>query len=922
MKVAIVSTHPIQYHTPWFRELARQQHIELKVYYALLPDRQQQSVGFGDAFAWDLPLLEGYDWELLPNRRAEPSLRGFFRSSTPDVYSKLAVTKPDVVIITGWQSLPLLQALWAARRLGIPRIVRGESNGLRTRPLLVRGLHRLLLSRFDAFLAIGKLNREFYLDYGIPAEKVFSAPYFVDNQRFTDQFRRDVSQRADLRAGWNIDDREPGKTADGRPEIGDRSPSSVARRSSSPPGRTCFLFAGKLEPKKRVMDLLRAIEIASRAQRNIHLLVVGSGELMEEARRFAESRSLPVTFAGFLNQTEITRAYAAADCLVLPSDYGETWGLVVNEAMACGLPAIVSDRVGCGPDLIEEGLTGGVFACGDAGALALKLQELASDPDKLVRMGKQASERIKNYSIEQSVEGTVSAIEFVTGRRETGDRRQTAGDGRPKTEDRQRSPVTGLLSPVLGPRSPVAGPWSSRRVLHVIPSLSQKDGGPSFAMPLIASGLERAGIAVDVATTVGDEEVTALETAQDGRVIRDGVNYFYFRRQSEFYKVSLPLARWLSAHIRDYDLVHIHALFSYSSYAASNIARKNGVPYIVRPLGVLNCWGMQNRRRLLKRLSFRFIEQRILRNAAAIHYTSQQERLEAEEAGVRNESVVIPLTVDLQGPREFPGPDRFYEMFPQARGREIILFLSRLDEKKGLDLLLRAFAKGGRRQATGDRGRATDDRGRATDEGRQATTHDERPTTGDGRPTSAGSRSSVAGPLLVIAGEGDEQFVAGLRRLAAELEIEDVVVWAGFLGGDDKLSALAAASMFVLPSYSENFGIALVEAMAAGLPCVMSDQVGIATDTKEYDAGLVVPCEAGALASAMHRLLDDPELRGRLGVNARRLVEDRFSVEAMSNSLVELYDRVLSRQPTEANTTRVSTINTKLTSRGVAKAKQ
>ena len=364
---------------------------------------------------------------------------------------------------------------------------------------------------------------------------------------------------------------------------------------------------------------------------------------------------------------------------------------------------------------------------------------------------------------------------------------------------------------------------------------------------------------MDVATT---EEVSEQQVDQNGgRVL-------YFRRQSEFYKVSFPLSGWLSRHIRDYDLVHIHALFSYSSYAAARLAAKNGVPFIVRPLGVFNRWGMQNRRRLLKQFSFRFIEQRILRNAAAIHYTSQQERVEAEEAGVRKESVVIPLGVDLSGFRELPGPETFYEKFPEARGREIILFLSRLDPKKGLDLLLRAFA--------------TDERRQGTDDGRE-TTED-------------GLRSSVAGglgPLLVIAGDGENQFVGDLRRLAGELGIAGEILWTGFLAGTDKLSALAAASLFVLPSYSENFGIALVEAMAAGLPCVMSDQVGIAVDVKEFDAGVVVPCEVEPLASAMQRLIDDPELRVYLSRNARRLVDDRFSLEAMTESLVKLYDQVL-----------------------------
>jgi len=918
MKVAIISTHPIQYHTPWFCELA-QQNIELKVYYALLPDQQQQAVGFGDAFAWDIPLLEGYDWELLPNKRESPAVTGFFRSSTPAIYSRLADSKPDVVIITGWQSLPLLQALWAAFRLGIPRIVRGESNGLRRRPLPVRGFHRLLFSLFDAFLAIGKLNRQFYLDYDIPSEKIFSAPYFVDNQRFMHQFRQDVRERPALRVGWNIDggpgeDGERGRPGEGetgrrgeleRETASGRQSPFVSRPSvGGPPSavdrRTCFLFAGKLEPKKRIIDLLRAMDLAREPEErrttsdgrpplvrrrsslpgrpSIHLLVVGTGELMEEARQFAESRGLPVTFAGFLNQTEITRAYAAADCLVLPSDYGETWGLVVNEAMACGLPAIVSDRVGCAPDVVEEGVTGGVFPCGDINALAQKLQAFASDPAKLARMAEQARQRISDYSAGNAVAGTMRAIEFVTS------------DGRRATDDG----LSGHLSQIARRPSPVCGLRSSLRVLHVIPSLSPGDGGPSFAMPLMARGLELSGVQVDVATTEGDREQ---------RINQNGVSVLYFPRQSEFYKVSLPLSRWLSEHIRDYDLVHIHALFSYSSYAAARLATKNGVPYIVRPLGVLNRWGMQNRRKLLKRFSFHFIEQRIMRNAAAIHYTSQQERLEAAETGVRNESVVIPLAVDLSGFRELPGPEPFHQKFPDARGREIILFLSRLDPKKGLDLLLRAFAACDGRRMTDDGRRMTEDGRPVTGDGRRMT-EDGRPVTGDGRritedgrPSSVVRRpsSSVVGPLLVIAGDGNDQFVEGLRRLAGELGIADEILWSGFLGGDDKLSAMAAASVFVLPSYSENFGIALAEAMAAGLPCVLSDQVGIAVDANGYDAGLVVPCEVGPLASAMQRLLDDPELRGRLGANARRLVDDRFSVEAMSASLVKLYERVLSR---------------------------
>src|SRR5262249_25995454 len=255
--------------------------------------------------------------------------------------------QPDAAIITGWQSLPLIQATIACIRLGIPRVVRGESNALRRRPLPVRLMHRALLNRFDAMLAIGKMNRTFYLGYGISPERMFGCPYFVDNDRFQQQIIKDKAQSQDFRSSWRI-----------------------------PESSTCFLFAGKLEPKKRIMDLMRAMEAAGKKCQPFHLLVAGTGEQMDEARAFAEAAKLPVTFAGFLNQTEITRAYAAADCLVLPSDYGETWGLVVNEAMACGLPCVVSEHCGSSADLgrLAPNLT---FPCGDIDALAERLVQMA-----------------------------------------------------------------------------------------------------------------------------------------------------------------------------------------------------------------------------------------------------------------------------------------------------------------------------------------------------------------------------------------------------------------------------------------------------------------------------------------------------------------------------------------------------------------
>jgi glycosyltransferase involved in cell wall biosynthesis len=388
------------------------------------------------------------------------------------------------------------------------------------------------------------------------------------------------------------------------------------------------------------------------------------------------------------------------------------------------------------------------------------------------------------------------------------------------------------------------------KVLHVIPSVSPSDGGPSFAMPLIAEGLSQAGISVDVVTTDGNASTGTPNAPLYHPEIRNGINYFHFRRQSEFYKVSWAMTRWLARNVDQYDLVHIHALFSYSTGSAAYQAFSNRIPYVVRPLGVLNRWGMANRRRLVKRLSFNLIEKRILRNAAAIHYTSRQEKLEAEEAGVETPSVIIPLGIDLSEFGQLPEAELFYARFPRASGRKLVLFLSRLDPKKGLDLLIPAFAKAYR--------------------------HDTQ-------------------TLLVIAGGGDDGFIAELKKLAEDLKIDEQIVWAGFLSGQEKLAALAAASVFTLPSYSENFGIAAVEALAAGLPCLISDQVGIAPDVVEFDAGQVVPCKVDDLAAALQNMIGNPELRKSLGLNAGRLAARRFSTQAMSDSLVSLYNRIANR---------------------------
>ncbi|MBI4525321.1 MAG: glycosyltransferase [Deltaproteobacteria bacterium] len=371
----------------------------------------------------------------------------------------------------------------------------------------------------------------------------------------------------------------------------------------------------------------------------------------------------------------------------------------------------------------------------------------------------------------------------------------------------------------------------------------------------LARALVSAGVETHVAAT-DDNGHGRLNVPLGQPVVEDGVTYWYFPRQGRFYTFSWPLTRWLAQHLQEYDLIHIHALFSYAAIPAAYWASRCGVPYVVRPLGVLKRWGMQNRRRWLKKISLRLIESRILAGAALVHYTSEEERQEAAESVTVARSVIIPNAVDLSTNSVIiEKRGLFRARYPQLIGRTLIVFLSRLDPIKGLDLLLPAFAKVRERHP------------RAT---------------------------------LVMAGTGERAFVARLQREASRLGIELDIVWADFVSGEEKWALLADADLFVLPSYSENFGVAAVEAMASGVPVVVSDQVGIHREIAEANAGLVVRCEAGALANAVIRLVGDAELRSRMGANGRHLSRAQFSPEAVAARLIQAYTSIAKPALSEA----------------------
>mgnify|MGYP001305550444 CR=1 FL=1 len=388
------------------------------------------------------------------------------------------------------------------------------------------------------------------------------------------------------------------------------------------------------------------------------------------------------------------------------------------------------------------------------------------------------------------------------------------------------------------------------RVLHIIPSLAAASGGPSVALPAMASALTERGVNVTVATTDDDGPGRRLTNtaANEARAQARGWTLLHFPKQTEFYKVSLPLRLWMKKHAREFDLVHIHSVFSHTSLAAGRTASSLCVPYIVRPLGILNRWGMENRRRRLKALSFLLLDLPMLKRANAIHYTSHMEMADAARLQLRNLQRVIPIGIDLT-PFDHPIPRHIFSAeHPETAASRNLLFLSRIDVKKGIDLLIQAFARIAPRQQ-------------------------------DLR--------------LIIGGDGDPALISSLKNLAHAEGVAERITWTGQLNGRLKMAAYSAAEIFTLPSRSENFGIALLEAMAAGLPCVSTADVALASEAAPEGAVSLAPQDPDALATVLGELLADAAARESFSHRAASLSRRAYSLDAMGCALHQLYQEIV-----------------------------
>jgi glycosyltransferase involved in cell wall biosynthesis len=370
-KIAIVSTHPIQYNAPWFQLLAEREKVELKVFYTWSQAKTTvKDKVFGKNIQWDIPLLEGYYYESVENVSKKPGSHQFFGIDNPELINALKIYQPEAILFFGWNFKSHLKAMRYFHGK-IPVWFRGDSTLLDETGGGKTTLRRLVLTKVykyvDKAFYVGEASKAYFLKHGLKETQLVYAPHAIDNSRFGDANSNNYETEA---LQWR---RELGYTADD----------------------IVIVFAGKLEPKKQPDFLMHAFKMAGATNTNaLQLLIVGNGP-METALKARGQKN--VKFMPFQNQTKMPLVYRLGDVLCLPSKGpGETWGLAVNEAMACGRPVIVSDKVGCSQDLVRHNTTGFIFKHDSVEELKDILVNLRKS--SLHQMGGLAKEKIKDYS--------------------------------------------------------------------------------------------------------------------------------------------------------------------------------------------------------------------------------------------------------------------------------------------------------------------------------------------------------------------------------------------------------------------------------------------------------------------------------------------------------------------------------------------
>ena len=389
IKLAALVSHPIQYQAPLFREIAKQPNIDLKVFY--LSDKSAKEYmdkDFGCNINWDVPLLEGYNYDFLSTNGSKNKI-AFFRPLTFGLVERLKKENFDALWVHGYSNPNCIRAIIDCNKLGLKVFHRGDSNiNIKTNHLIKKYVKNFLLNwlfkKCSGFLSVGSLNKAYYFHYGVPEEKIFEMPYSVDNIYIQNLIQLYKKNRDLFRNSLNLQ-----------------------------PGRPVILYASKMIPRKRPMDLLKAyIQMAGLGNNEPkpYLIFVGDGqELIRLKKRAKETGWSSIKFLGFKNQSELPAYFDLCDVFVLPSQ-NEPWGLIVNEVMNAGKPIVVSDQVGCAPDLITHGSNGFIYPAGNINTLNITLRKLLDDPNLMEQMGAKSLEKISSWGFQEDIQGLRKAL--------------------------------------------------------------------------------------------------------------------------------------------------------------------------------------------------------------------------------------------------------------------------------------------------------------------------------------------------------------------------------------------------------------------------------------------------------------------------------------------------------------------------------
>ncbi len=384
------------------------------------------------------------------------------------------------------------------------------------------------------------------------------------------------------------------------------------------------------------------------------------------------------------------------------------------------------------------------------------------------------------------------------------------------------------------------------RILIVIPALGNVYGGPSKSVVELAATIGKIGISVDIVTTNANGsnvlDVNLFTWIQEKNY---RIQYFSYCDFLD-YKISWSLTRWLFQNVSDYDLVHTNAIFSYPVLPAYWACKNYNIPYIATPHGMLEPWALAYKSGK-KKLYFNFLEKPGLEKASAIQMLASSEAERIKALNLKSPLVIVPNGIHKKDFESLPSPDIFYQKFPETRNKTLIIFLGRIDPKKGLDLLAPAFAKA----------------------------HREFPDT-----------------HLIVAGPDNTGFLPAAENYFIEAGCKNAVTFTGMLTGEMKYAALAAANIYVAPSYSEGFSMSVLEGMAAGLPCVITTGCNF-PEAGMANAASIVDIDVEQIADALIQLLQDYQAAKKMGDRARQFILENYTWDSIASKMVSVYQDII-----------------------------